>query len=205
MSSRIEVFLRHRASEKYVPAILIDGVSKKEVERAEKIWRPLIQQAIKQMETEKRPREHRPQHAHWNWREKHDAVADILAYQMLGVECDGEMQGLMLLKTAGKFARLESHKSKGLVYVSFVETAPWNSPLIMQEPRYSQVGTVLLAASINISMDLGFKGRIGLHALPQAESWYATHCEMTDLGPDEQYSNLRYFEMSPEQAASFLN
>ena len=205
MSSRAQVFLRHRASGQYVPATLIDGVSKEEVDGAEKIWRPIIIAAVTQMETEKRPREHRPQHAHWDWRKKHEAVADILAYQMLGVECEGEMQGLMLLKTAGKFSRLESQKSKGLVYVSFVEAAPWNSPLIVPEPRYSQVGTVLLATSIHISIDLGFKGRIGLHALPQAESWYATCCEMTDLGSDQDYRNLRYFEMSPEQATSFLN
>lgn len=205
MSSGTAVFLRHRASGQYVPATLIDGVSKGEVEGAEKIWRPFIQEAIKRMEVEQRPRADRPQHAHWDWEKKHDAVADILAYQLFGVECEGEMQGLMLLKTAGKFSRIGSHKSQGIVYVSFVETAPWNSPLIVQEPRYSQVGTVLLATSISVSIDLGFKGRIGLHALPQAESWYATHCEMTDLGPDADCHGLRYFEMNPEQAASFLN
>lgn len=205
MSSRAAVFLRHRASGQYVSATLIDGVSKEEAEGAEKIWRPFIKEVITQMEAEKRPRAERPQHAHWDWKKKHDAVADILAYQLLGVEYEGEMQGLMLLKTAGKFSRIASHKSHGLVYVSFVETAPWNSPLIVQEPRYGQVGTVLLAASISISMDLGFKGRIALHALPQAESWYATHCEMTDLGPDADCHNLRYFEMTPEQAAGFLN
>lgn len=203
MSSRTPVFLRHRATGKYVPAILVDGVSKVEVEGVETVWRPLIQEAVKKMEVEELPLERRPQHAHWDWRKKHQATENILAYQTLGIECDEEMQGLMLLKTAGKLSRLPGQKSNGVVYVSFIETAPWNSPLIAKEPRYSQVGTVLLAAAIDISIDLGFKGRVGLHALPQAEHWYATHCEMTDLGPDPAYHDLKYFEMTPEQAANF--
>lgn len=203
MSSRTSVLLRHKASGKYVPATLIDGVNKAEVEGAEKVWRPFILEAVKQMEAENRPRELRPQHAHWDWRKKHQAVEKLLAYQTLGIECDGEMQGLILLKTAGQMSRIANQKSNGLVYVYFIETAPWNSPIIVQEPRYSQVGTVLLAAAIDISVDLGFKGRIGLHALPQAESWYATHCEMTNFGPDEGYHKLTYFEMTSEQAANF--
>ncbi len=205
MSSRTSVFLRHKATDQYVPAVLIDGVSKAEVDETEKVWRPLIQQALKRMEDEKYPRERRPQHAHWDWRKKHQVAENILAYQMLGIECDGKMQGLMLLKTAGKLSRLAEQKSYGLVYISFIEAAPWNSPLIVQEPRYSQVGTVLLAAAIDISMDLGFKGRIGLHALPQAEDWYANHCEMTDLGSDPNYHDLKYFEMTSGQAANFRN
>lgn len=203
MSSRTSVLLRHRASGQYVPATLIDGVSKAEVEGAEKVWRPFIQEAVTLMEAENRPRELRPQHAHWDWRKKHQLTEGLLAYQTLGVECEGEMQGLILLKTAGKMSRIANQKSNGLVYVSFIETAPWNSPIIVPEPRYSQVGTVLLAAVIDISVDLGFKGRVGLHALPQAESWYATHCEMTNFGPDAAYQNLTYFEMTSEQAANF--
>mgnify|MGYP006955964068 FL=1 len=197
------MLLRHRASGQYVPATLIDGVSKAEVEGAEKVWRPFIQEAVTLMEAENRPRELRPQHAHWDWRKKHQLTEGLLAYQTLGVECEGEMQGLILLKTAGKMSRIANQKSNGLVYVSFIETAPWNSPIIVPEPRYSQVGTVLLAAVIDISVDLGFKGRVGLHALPQAESWYATHCEMTNFGPDAAYQNLTYFEMTSEQAANF--
>lgn len=203
MSSRTPVLLLCRASGQYVPATLIDGVSKAEVEAAEKMWRPFIQEAIKLMEAENRPRELRPQHAHWDWRKKHQLTEKLLVYQTLGIECDGEMQGLILLKTAGTMSRVASQKSNGLVYVYYIETAPWNSPIIVPEPRYGQVGTVLLAAAVDISVDLGFKGRVGLHALPQAESWYATHCEMTHFGPDAAYQNLTYFEMTSEQAANF--
>jgi hypothetical protein len=48
-----------------------------------------------------------------------------------------------------------------------------------------------------------FRGRIGLHSLPAAEEFYGTVCGMTDLGRDESYQGLRYFEMTAAQAAAF--
>jgi hypothetical protein len=49
-----------------------------------------------------------------------------------------------------------------------------------------------------------FKGRIGLHSLPQANAFYANTCGMTDLGFDQDYEGLRYFEMTPGQAEAFI-
>jgi hypothetical protein len=43
-----------------------------------------------------------------------------------------------------------------------------------------------------------------LHSLPQADGWYANDCGMTDLGCDATAHNLRYFEMTAEQASEFL-
>jgi hypothetical protein len=40
--------------------------------------------------------------------------------------------------------------------------------------------------------------------LPQADSFYAIKCGMTDLGKDANKQGLRYFEMTPVQAAAFL-
>jgi hypothetical protein len=42
-------------------------------------------------------------------------------------------------------------------------------------------------------MEEGFRGRIGLHALPQAETFYARNCGMTDLGNDMRKEGLRIF------------
>ena len=50
----------------------------------------------------------------------------------------------------------------------------------------------------------GFKGRIGLHALPQSEGFYASKIGMTDMGKDPGYHDLRYFEMTAEQAENFI-
>ncbi len=153
------------------------------------------------MAEENVPANLRPQHAHWDWRRKHEATDGLLVYQMLGVECDGQMQGLMLLQTAGVFSRIPGQANIGIMYVFFIATAPWNSPSVVVNPRYRFVGSVLIAAAIKISLDLGFKGRIGLHSLPQSEDWYARN--MTDLGIDLK-KNFRYFEMTPEQAEEFI-
>jgi hypothetical protein len=58
--------------------------------------------------------------------------------------------------------------------------------------------------AVQWSIDLGFKGRIGLHALPQADAFYRDVCGMTDLGQDPAYHSLRYFEFSEQQADDYL-
>ena len=55
------------------------------------------------------------------------------------------------------------------------------------------VGTALLAESVLISYEHGMEGRIGLHSLPQSETFYQ-HRGMTELGTDPMYYPLRYFE-----------
>ncbi len=64
---------------------------------------------------------------------------------------------------------------------------------------FHSVGTVLLRTAIQASLDKGFDGRIGLHSLPQADSFYG-HQGMTNLGPDADYQNLCYFEISADEA-----
>jgi hypothetical protein len=72
------------------------------------------------------------------------------------------------------------------------------------EPRFALVGNLLLATAIQLSINEEFSGRIGLHSLPQADTWYANSCKMADLGSDPTAHNLRYFEMTAEQASGFL-
>ena len=40
--------------------------------------------------------------------------------------------------------------------------------------------------------------------IQQASKSYSDTCGMTDLGIDADYEGLRYFEMTPEQAAAFI-
>jgi hypothetical protein len=150
------------------------------------------------------PKEQWPQHSHWNWRDKRKATEGYLAYRMFGIECDSQMQGLMLVVTAGRTCRIESQKGKPLVYIDFLAAAPWNLPSVAPKPRFSLVGTILLAAAVQLSIEEEFSGRIGLHSLPQANTWYKNSCGMTDLGPDPAKQNLHYFEMTPDQASEFI-
>ena len=64
----------------------------------------------------------------------------------------------------------------------------------------------MIAAAIQLSMDEGNRGRISLHSLPHADTFYRDKYGMTDLGLDASYHPhpLRYFEMTEFQAAAFM-
>ncbi len=100
------------------------------------------------------------------------------------------------------FAREPSQLNKPIVDIDFLATAPWNRFRLAQDPRFKGIGRLLLAAAISLSVSEEFAGRIGLHALPQAESWYRDVCGMTDLGVDG--TSMRYFEMTEAQARVFI-
>jgi hypothetical protein len=204
MSERTAVYLKDRKTGGLVDAMLVDGVTRDEVEKAESVWKPFLDQQLKRMQAEGIPKNRWPQHRHWDWRQKQESTEMYLAYRMFGVECSSQMQGLMLVLTAGKNARIDSERGKPMVYVHFLAAAPWNLSSIVDEPRYTLVGSVLLAAAIHLSLEEEFQGRIGLHSLPQSDAWYRDACGMTDLGPDPSVQSLRYFEMTPKQAAEFL-
>jgi hypothetical protein len=175
MSERSKVLLWDRTSRRSIDAILIDGVSKAEVEAAQSEWANLL-------------RSGKQEHAHWNWTQKHELAEQApLAYRMFGVEVDDQMQGLMLVLTAGKFCKEDSQRSKPLIYVDYLATAPWNSADVVEEPKYAGVGKILIRTAIQLSIEEELGGRIGLHSLPQAESFYRNNCSMTDLGPDNSY------------------
>ncbi len=203
MSDRSDVYLKDLATGEPVEATLIDGVSLQQVELAEQSWKRDIEATVAQLLRMKVPRDRWPQHLHWNWMTKYNRTSKLLAFRWLALECNESMQGLMMLDTATSLARIQEQSGKPLVYIHDLATAPWNSPEIVQFPKYGWIGRVFIAAAIQISEQEGFKGRLGLHALPQADTYYSEVCGMTDLGKDPTKANLKYFEMTPAQAAKF--
>jgi hypothetical protein len=109
----------------------------------------------------------------------------------------------MLVALDGHLARLPEQLGKPLVYVHFLATAPWNSREFVPAPRFSGVGSILIAAAVQMSVDEGFRGRIGLHSLSRAEEFYR-RCRMADVGLDQECDDLSYFEMTAEGATLFL-
>jgi hypothetical protein len=144
------------------------------------------------------------EHGHWHWEAKVADSARLLSCPTLAIECEGETQGLMLLRSDGNFSQLPSEKGKPLVYVTYLATAPWNLAAIVEKPRFGGIGTVMLSAAVQFSLDVEFKGRIGLHSLPQSEGFYECH-GLQDLGVDPDKEHLKYYELSPEAAAKFLS
>jgi hypothetical protein len=102
------------------------------------------------------------------------------------------------------FARLPEQLGRELVYVELLATAPWNRPKFVPDPRYKLVGRLLVGTAISLSVDLGLGGRIGLHSLPQSESWYQTVGGFTDVEFDAD-KRMRYYEMTAAAAMTFIS
>ena len=88
-----------------------------------------------------------------------------------------------------------------LVYVARLSAAPWNRRQVQDPPIFKRVGTLLLRFSRIRSLALGYKGRVGLYALPNAEGFYERH-NMTrfDFSADvyvDEDEPLAYFEYPP--------
>lgn len=188
------------------PAELLDAITEQQLADWEGEWMPELFKAVQRLRRAGVERRLWPESRHWNWRTKAMALQGMLAHPGFSVMCAGVTQGMMILDTTMKRCRLEGQKGKNLVYVDFVENAPWNRRELFNPPRYRGVGSVLIHAAVVLSQHEEFLGRIGLHSLPQANSFYANTCGMTDLGvdPDPAHQGLRYFEMTPEQAEAFI-
>ncbi len=201
MSERSPILLLDGAGREPIEAVLIDGVTAEEIRAADNAWIPFSFAAIREAWTRGVLPDDLPQHWHWEWARKlRSATA---ASRFFGIECGGEMQGLMAIRT-DRTCRLPGQSGLPLVYVDYLAMAPWNLPGLVTQPRFRRGGIRLIAAAVQASRDQGWAGRLGLHSLRQAETFYREVCGMTDLGVDDAYEHLRYFEMSPAQTALFL-
>jgi len=197
------VGLKRMSDGQIVDAELWDGITDKNLADWEAKWTPELLRLLEALHDKGIERALWPQSRHWDWRAKTQAIEKRLDEQCFSIVCDNLTQAMMITELT-KRARLESQRNEHLVYVSFVEAAPWNRRDILgKPPDYSGCGSILIRAAIELSKLEGFKGRIGLHSLPQSNDFYANKVGMTDLGADEDYDNLRYFEMTPEQAEEF--
>lgn len=166
-------------------------------------WGPIRRQAVRRLQKNGYPVEKLPRHFHWDWGAKSQHLK-LIAYRCFGVECEGDVQGLMMMDLASKFARLAPDKDKPLVYVDYLESAPWNVQPLTDTPIFSGVGLVLIRAAVQLSLEEGFQGRVALHSLKQAEKFYREKCGMQSCGKDEDYHGLEYFELTREQAKIFI-
>jgi hypothetical protein len=199
--STIPVQLIRRQDRVLVDAVLHTELRPTVLVEAEKEWGPIRLEAVQKLLYAGRGGEI-PQHYHWDWGRK-SLNLQLLAYRCFGIECDGKWQGLLMVKLAGMEARLDPDIGRPLVYIDYLESAPWNLRAMVDMPLYGGVGSVLMQTAVQLSYDEGFHGRIGLHALPQAEDFYRDDCKMHGCGPDASYHDLPYYEMTRDLAASF--
>jgi hypothetical protein len=201
------VELLNRTTGEFEPAGVYRNIDESNLSDFEQEWQPLLHERRDALQSAAEIEAANVQDAHWDWRAKADVRAQSLAHESFAIEANGMTQGLLFAKTAA-FGRLREQQGLDLVYVEYIATAPWNRAGFTPTPLYKGVGRILLATAISLSVDLGFHGRLALHSIPQSESWYRVQCGMTDLGPDleaDQRGVLRYFEMTPAQAESFIS
>lgn len=198
------IYLLDVARDAPAPAELLFAITDQQLADWEAEWVPELFKAVQRLRRDGVERRLWPESRHWDWRRKTATLQGMLAHPGFSVVCEGVTQGMMILDTTMKRCRIEGQRGRNLVYVEFVENAPWNRRELFDPPRYRGVGSVLIRAAVALSHQEEFRGRIGLHSLPQANSFYANTCGMTDMGQDPDYQNLRYFEMTPEQADAFI-
>jgi hypothetical protein len=171
-------------------------------------WRPIVLKAARQLAA-RGSHQLIPQHFHWDWTTKAPELK-VLANAFYCIRYDNQLQGLVKIETVGQFCscRLPEQVDKALVYVDYIEVAPWNLKVLMnalgEKPRYNVSGSRLIEAAVLKSKEEDCKGRIGLHSLPMTESFYIKTCRMTPVGRDPAKQNLLWLEYTPEQAENFL-
>ncbi len=196
------IYLLDVASGEGVEAELRDAIEQAQLDDWQTQWQPALFAVLQDLARRGVPMNQWPQSWHWNWTQKTARVQGLLAFRGFSVVAQGVTQGLAQVDLT-KSAREPSQAGKPLVHLDYVEVAPWNRPELGSPSRLRGVGSALITAAVALSEEEGFKGRIGLHSLPQADAFYRK-IGMTDLGQDAAYQNLRYFEMTAERARAFL-
>ena len=197
--SRSTYRIIRRVDDHEVSSTLRDGIKPDALLAVEKEWNPFRAKLKQELIAAGVPRTDWPESLHWSWARKVPELK-LLESSGFALDFDAKCQGLMLTKTASYVSVLEP--GKPLVYIDYLESAPWNWNVaaLKRKGDFRGVGSVLFAIAIRQSLEESFHGRVGLHALPQAESFYAGACRMTDLGSDPHKQNLHFFELSRKEA-----
>lgn len=193
---------RHTGEEEI--AILYQPIAVSNVDDFEKRWHSVMHEKLRTLPSQDEVRKANIQDIHWKWREKQQTRSSQLIWDSFAVECAGETQGLMFVRMFA-VAQLEEQNGLPLIYIDLVTVAPWNRVGFTDTPLYKGIGPLLLGTAISLSVDVGFKGRVGLHALPQSEDWYR-HQGMTELEIDGGHpGQLVYFEFSSADAMAYVS
>jgi hypothetical protein len=173
-----------------VPATLYRQMTLDQVIAAEASWKPHRRLTL-------------GQHVHWDWVLKYGlfTTPDV---RFVGIECGGDWQGLMQYREFGRYTRQPPDAGLPLVYIDFLEAAPWNTRGFAGGRRYKMVGIKLVQFAVEASIKLGASGRIGLHALTQSVGFYERDVGLTPLGPDPGYNGMPYYELPAADVPALL-
>lgn len=138
----------------------------------------------------------------WSWSNKYNCLKENNNYEWFFIIIDNEVQGCCII-CHPKDSRIDN---KEVFYVDYIAIAPWNRETIFNKRQFSSVGTILLSIATSYSVsNYDYRHGFGLHALPQAESYYLDKIGMDNYGKDKDKENLCYFEISEEKAKELVN
>lgn len=203
-----DVELQNRIAKEFQAASLYRGIDANNLANIEDNWRPIFERRV--LEAKKNgetPLDINAEDAHWQWGKKAKAATEEpFLFDIFALESAENTEAVMLVSKGGPktFSRHPDHKTRPLIYIDLLATAPWNRPRLVSEPIYKGCGRVLFSTAVSLSINEEMYGRVGLHALPGAEAFYSEQMGMTDMGPDEDHQGLRYFELSETQAVQLL-
>jgi hypothetical protein len=129
---------------KPVRAQLFDEVTVDHFIETQEEWRPVVVEAARRLSklSHGTPTDI-PRHFHWDWSRK-KAQLYMLAIRFYGIEFKGKLQGIMKLETVGHVCRLPLQRGRPLIYIDYLEVAPWNVKQIMkafgESPKYADSG-----------------------------------------------------------------
>jgi hypothetical protein len=101
----------------------------------------------------------------------------------------------------GHVVRCDVGHRKPLVYVGFLEVAPWNNPKTPARV-FKGLGPLLLRAACQLSVENGCGGRVGLHAVREAEA-FSRGMNFTSMDCPSEYNEL-YMELEELGASALL-
>lgn len=196
----VDLLNRHKSV--FEPAQVVREIDDENFNDFLQHWRPMLENRRADFGDQHVAAAGNVQDWHWDWVGKAKDARRAMGQETFAVECDGHTQGLMLVDLT-RFARLDPHQGRELVYIELLASAPWNRHQTVASPKYKGAGRILIATAISFSVNEAFEGRIALHSLPQSESWYREEAGFTDVEFDH-LKKLRYFEMTAAQAAAFV-
>jgi hypothetical protein len=182
---KYEIWSRHDKTAALEPEIFYD-ITVKELEATQTAWL-----SYKRLY----PPQPLPAHHEWNWTKKALINTD---FSLVSLKYAGETHGLMMVALSPQTCRLPGSTHNSLLYVEYLETAPWNQKAYAgPKTRFVGVGSCLLDVAIDMSIAHKCEGRLGLHSLPDARTFYASQGFQT-MGEDPA-EQLDYFELGDNE------
>lgn len=188
-----------------VEAILIDGLSLDEVNKADEYWEGPFMSLVAEMTKAGYSNDQLPASWGWIWKDKILQMMQESSgndFYAIGIEYQEEMQGMILID-AHPYPSRHVWNAKCL-YVCYLATAPWNLGFYLtkigKKPRFKHIGVQLLDLAVMKSEEVGCEGLIGLHAYPGSESFYRKYGMIeVKIGTDRPADEYAFFELDSEK------